>query len=55
MKKIFEIAGAALMFIGMAAGNSITMDGTSMVVMIVPVFMIAAGAGIMFMTKEEKR
>lgn len=43
------------MFIGMAAGDSITMDGTSMAVMIVPVFMIAAGAGIMFLTREGAR
>lgn len=43
------------MFIGMAAGNSITMDGTSMVVMVVPVFMIAAGTGIMFLTREGER
>ena len=55
MKKIFEIAGAALMFAGMAAGDSITMDGTGIVGMIAPVVMMAAGAGIMFMTREEAR
>lgn len=55
MKKIFEIAGSVLVLVGMAAGDSITMDGTSMVVMIVPVFMIAAGAGIMFLAREGAR
>ena len=55
MKKIFDVAGALLMFIGMAAGNSITMEQTSIACMIAPVIMIAAGAGIMAMTKEGKR
>lgn len=55
MKKIFEIAGALFMFVGMAAGNSITMDGTSIACMIAPVIMIAAGAGIMFLTGEGAR
>lgn len=55
MKKILEIAGAALMIAGMAAGDSITMDGTSIACMVAPVIMIMAGAGIMAMTKEGKR
>ena len=55
MKKISEIAGALIMFVGMAAGNSITMEQTSMVVMIAPVVMIMAGAGIMFLTREGAR
>ena len=55
MKKIFWVAGAALMIVGMAAGDSITMDGTSIVGMIAPVIMIAAGAGIMFLTREGAR
>lgn len=55
MKKIFWVAGAALMIVGMAAGDSITMDGTSIVGMIAPIIMIMAGAGIMLMTKEGKR
>lgn len=55
MKKIFEVAGALIMFIGMAAGNSITMDQTSIAGMVCPVIMIMAGAGIMEMTKEGKR
>ena len=55
MKKIFDVAGALLMFVGMAAGNSITMEQTSIAGMIAPVIMMLAGAGIMAMTKEEKR
>lgn len=55
MKKIFEIAGALFMFVGMAAGNSITMDGTSIACMIAPAAMIAAGAVTMFLTREESR
>ena len=55
MKKIFEITGVALMFVGMAAGNSITMEQTSIAGMVDPVIMIMAGAGIMAMTKEGKR
>ena len=47
MKKIFEIVGAALMIAGMAAGDSITMEQTSIACMIAP--------GIMFLTREEKR
>lgn len=55
MKKIFDVAGALLMFVGMAAGNSITMDETSIACMIAPAIMITAGAGIMAMTKEGER
>ena len=55
MKKIFDVAGALLMFVGMAAGNSITLEQTSITCMIAPVIMIMAGAGIMAMTKEGKR
>ena len=55
MKKIFDVAGALLMFVGMAAGNSITMEQTSIAGMIAPVIMMLAGAGIMAMTNEEKR
>ena len=55
MKKIFDVAGALLMFVGMAAGNSITMEQTSIAGMVGPVIMIMAGAGIMAMTKEGKR
>ena len=55
MKKIFDVAGALLMFIGMAAGNSITMEQTSITCMIAPVIMMLAGAGIMAMTREGER
>ena len=55
MKKIFEVTGALIMFVGMAAGNSITMEQTSIAGMVGPVIMIMAGAGIMTMTKEGKR
>lgn len=55
MKKIFDVAGALLMFVGMAAGNSITMEQTSIACMIIPAVMIIAGAGTMFMTREEAR
>ena len=55
MKKIFDVAGALIMFIGMEAGNSITMEQTSIAGMVCPVIMIMAGAGIMAMTKEGKR
>ena len=55
MKKIFDVAGALLMFVGMAAGNSITMEQTSIAGMVGPVIMMMAGAGIMFLTKEGER
>lgn len=55
MKKIFDVAGAVLMFVGMAAGDSITMGETSIAGMVGPVIMIIAGAWIMEMTKEGKR
>ena len=55
MKKIFDVAGALLMFVGMAAGNSITMEQTSIADMVGPVIMMMAGAGIMFLTKEGER
>lgn len=55
MKKIFWVAGAALMFVGMASGDSITMEQTSIACMIIPVIMMAAGAGIMFLTREGAR
>ena len=55
MKKIFEVAGAVLMFVGMSTGDSITMEQTSIACTIIPVAMIAAGAGIMFLTREGKR
>ena len=55
MKKIFDVAGALIMFIGMAAGNSVTMEQTSIAGMVCPAIMIMAGAGIMAMTKEGKR
>lgn len=55
MKKILGIAGATLLLVGMAAGDSITMDGTTIVGMVAPIIMIMAGAGIMLMTKEGKR
>ena len=55
MKKIFEVAGTLLMFVGMAAGNSITMEQTSIAGMVCPAIMIMAGAGIMAMTKEGER
>lgn len=55
MKKLIWVVGAALMFIGMAAGDSITMDGTGIACMIAPAVMIASGAGVMFLTREEAR
>ena len=55
MKKIFEVTGALIMFVGMAAGNSITMEQTSITGMVCPVIMMMAGAGITFLTREGKR
>lgn len=55
MKKIFDVAGALLMFVGMAAGNSITMEQTSITGMVCPAIMMLAGAGIMAMTREGER